>query len=158
MLLWRQTWFASTRFLIIVFSSSRLPYVFGTRFLPAIYLCGPSPDCLRRLLSRSDCPWWGVSPPCCHRQPGTVRLFRSWQESLTLWEEVMAYPSVRLSQGDRCLIKIYSVVKEHLCRRNQTITALARERTKKVPSMCRHRKRSKRAIISKNFLIFSAGT
>ena len=34
--------------------SSRLPYVFGTRVAPAIYLCSLSPVCLRRLLSRSD--------------------------------------------------------------------------------------------------------
>ena len=30
---------------------------------PVINLHGLSPDCLRRLLARSGCPWWGVAPP-----------------------------------------------------------------------------------------------
>lgn len=69
-------------FVMCLISSSRLPEVFSTRITPAIYLCGLSPDCLRRLLSRSDCPWWGVSVLCCRRQPGTARFFRSWCCSL----------------------------------------------------------------------------
>lgn len=51
-----------------VFSSS-LPYVFGTRVAPAIYLCSLSPVCLRRLLSRSD-GRWGVSASVKPIQPG----------------------------------------------------------------------------------------
>ena len=69
-------------FVMCLISSSRLPEVFSTRITPAIYLCGLSPDCLRRLLSRSDCPWWGVSALCCRRQPGTARFFQSWCCSL----------------------------------------------------------------------------
>lgn len=49
--------------------SSRLPYVFGTRAAPAIYLCSLSPVCLRRLLSRSD-GRWGVSASVKPIQPG----------------------------------------------------------------------------------------
>lgn len=49
--------------------SSRLPYVFGTRVAPAIYLCSLSPVCLRRLLSRSD-GRWGVSASARPIQPG----------------------------------------------------------------------------------------
>lgn len=43
-----------------------------------------SPDCLQRLLSRSDCPWWGVAPLCPRRQSGAARLFRSGYFSLAL--------------------------------------------------------------------------
>lgn len=41
---------------------------------PALILQSPidlrslSPHCLRRLLSRSDCGWWGVSTLCCRRR------------------------------------------------------------------------------------------
>ena len=49
--------------------SSRLPYAFGTRIMPAIYLCNLSPVCLRRLLARSD-GRWGVSAPAKPIQPG----------------------------------------------------------------------------------------
>ena len=42
--------------LLYNFCFLRLPDVLGTRFTPAIYLCGLSSDGLRRLLSRSDDP------------------------------------------------------------------------------------------------------
>ena len=42
---------------------------FGTRVMPAIYLCSLSPVCLRRSLSRSD-GRWGVSAPAKPIQPG----------------------------------------------------------------------------------------
>ena len=76
---------------------SRLPYVLGTRFSPAINLCSLSPDCLRRLLTRSDCPWRGVAPLRPRRQSGATRLFRSWHWSLPV-KRIVAYPSARLLQ------------------------------------------------------------
>lgn len=68
---------------------------------PAIHLCSLSPDCLRRLLSRSGCPWWGVSTLCRLRQPEAIRISQSWYDSLTRIRkrnEVMAYPLARLWQ------------------------------------------------------------
>ena len=63
--------------LLYNFCFLRLPDVLGTRFTPAINSCGLSSDGLRRLLSRSDDPEWGVAALCCHRPPGTTRLSRS---------------------------------------------------------------------------------
>ena len=63
--------------LLYNFCFLRLPDVLGTRFTPAINSCGLSSDGLRRLLSRSDDPGWGVAALCCHRPPGTTRLSRS---------------------------------------------------------------------------------
>lgn len=99
----------------------RLPDVLGTRFTPAIYSCGLSSDGLRRLLSRSDNPGWGVAALRCHRPPGTTRLSRSWRFSLSPTREVMARPSARLSQGACCLKKLFGC-QGTPCRRGQTVT------------------------------------
>ena len=37
-----------------------------------------SPYCLRRLLSRSSCSWWGVSSFRCHRRSVATWFFWSW--------------------------------------------------------------------------------
>ena len=76
---------------------------------------------LRRLLSRSDDPGWGVAALCCHRPPGTTRLSRSWRCSLTPIREVMARPSARLSQRACCLKKLFGC-QGTPCRRGQTVT------------------------------------
>mgnify|MGYP004584510909 CR=1 FL=1 len=99
----------------------RLPDVLGTRFTPAINSCGLSSDGLRRLLSRSDDPGWGVAALCCHRPPGTTRLSRSWRCSLAPTREVLARPSARLSQRACCLKKLFTC-QGTPCRRGQTVT------------------------------------
>ena len=73
------------------------------------------------MLSRSDDPGWGVAALCCHRPPGTTRLFRSWRWSLTPTREVMARPSARLSQRACCLKKLFGC-QGTPCRRGQTVT------------------------------------
>ena len=107
--------------LLYNFCFLRLPDVLGTRFTPAINSCGLSSDGLRRLLSRSDDPGWGVAAHCCHRPPGTTRLSRSWRFSLTPTREVMAHPSVWLSQRACCLKKLFTC-QGTPCRRGQTVT------------------------------------
>lgn len=107
--------------LLYNFCFLRLPDVLGTRFTPAIYSCGLSSDGLRRLLSRSDNPGWGVAALRCHRPPGTTRLSRSWRFSLSPTREVMARPSARLSQGACCLKKLFGC-QGTPCRRGQTVT------------------------------------
>ena len=107
--------------LLYNFCFLRLPDVLGTRFTPAINSCGLSSDGLRRLLSRSDDPGWGVAALCCHRPPGTTRLSRSWRFSLTPTREVMAHPSVWLSQRACCLKKLFTC-QGTPCRRGQTVT------------------------------------
>ena len=106
----------------------RPPDVLGTRFTPAINSCGLSSDGLRRLLSRSDDPGWGVAALCCHRPPGTTRLSRSWRCSLTPTREVMARPSARLSQRACCLKKLFGC-QGTPCRRGQTVTGSGTGRT-----------------------------
>ena len=106
----------------------RLPDVLGTRFTPAINSCGLSSDGLRRLLSRSDDPGWGVAALCCHRPPGTTRLSRSWRCSLTPTREVMARLPARLSQGACCLKKLFGC-QGTPCRRGQTVTGSGTGRT-----------------------------
>ena len=73
------------------------------------------------MLSRSDDPGWGVAALCCHRPPGTTRLFRSWRCSLTPMWEVLARPSARLSQRACCLKKLFTC-QGTPCRRGQTVT------------------------------------
>ena len=73
------------------------------------------------MLSRSDDPGWGVAALCCHRQPGTTRLSRSWRFSLTPTREVLARPSARLSQRACCLKKLFGC-QGTPCRRGQTVT------------------------------------
>ena len=106
----------------------RLPDVLGTRFTPAINSCGLSSDGLRRLLSRSDDPGWGVAALCCHRPPGTTRLSRSWRCSLAPTREVLARPSARLSQRACCLKKLFTC-QGTPCRRGQTVTGSGTGRT-----------------------------
>lgn len=87
----------------------RSPLAVGARFSPPLNLRGLSSDCLRRLLARSDCPWWGVAPLRCRRPSEAVRLFRSWQLSLD-----RCYPASwrTLRFGycgrDRYLIRLFS--------------------------------------------------
>ena len=107
--------------LLYNFCFLRLPDVLGTRFTPAINSCGLSSDGLRRLLSRSDDPGWGVAALCCHRPPGTTRLSRSWRCSLAPTREVLARPSARLSQRACCLKKLFGC-QGTPCRRGQTVT------------------------------------
>ena len=73
------------------------------------------------MLSRSDDPGWGVAALCCHRPPGTTRLFRSWRHSLAPTREVLARPSARLSQGACCLKKLFGC-QGTPCRRGQPVT------------------------------------
>lgn len=107
--------------LLYNFCFLRLPDVLGTRFTPAINSCGLSSDGLRRLLSRSDDPGWGVAALCCHRSPGTTRLSRSWRCSLAPMREVLARPSARLSQRACCLKKLFTC-QGTPCRWGQTVT------------------------------------
>ena len=107
--------------LLYNFCFLRPPDVLGTRFTPAIYSCGLSSDGLRRLLSRSDNPGWGVAALRCHRPPGTTRLSRSWRFSLSPTREVMARPSAWLSQRACCLKKLFTC-QGTPCRRGQTVT------------------------------------
>ena len=106
----------------------RLPDVLGTRFTPAINSCGLSSDGLRRLLSRSDDPGWGVAALCCHRPPGMTRFSRSWRCSLAPMREVLARPSARLSQRACCLKKLFTC-QGTPCRRGQTVTGSGTGRT-----------------------------
>ena len=74
-----------------------------SHFMPMLYLHGLSPYCLRRLLSRSGCSWWGVSAFCCRRRSDAsdfseVDIFRSPPDSR---RRVLAYPSVWLFQKGR---------------------------------------------------------
>lgn len=39
-----------------------------------------SPYCLRRLLSRSSCSWWGVSALCGYRRLGAAQFYRSCEQ------------------------------------------------------------------------------
>ena len=39
-----------------------------------------SPYCLRRLLSRSSCSWWGVSALCDHRRLGAAQFYRNCEQ------------------------------------------------------------------------------
>ena len=80
------------------------------------------------MLSRSDDPGWGVAALCCHRPPGTTRLSRSWRFSLTPTREVMAHPSVWLSQRACCLKKLFTC-QGTPCRRGQTVTGSGTRRT-----------------------------
>ena len=73
------------------------------------------------MLSRPDDPGWGVAALCCHRQPGTTRLSRSWRYSLAPMQEVLARPSARLSQRACCLKKLFGC-QGTPCRRGQTVT------------------------------------
>ena len=125
--------FQSGKPFIFNFCLFRLPDVLGTRFTPAINSCGLSSDGLRRLLSRSDDPGWGVAALCCHRQPGTIRLSRSWRCSLTPTREVMARPSARLSQRACCLKKLFGC-QGTPCRRVQTVTGSGTGRTVRLGS------------------------
>ena len=67
-----------------------------------------SPDCLRRLLTRSDCPWWGVASPLsswpigsCPTFPKQIVLARTLRWSWRiLW--LGSYKRVR------CLIKLFN--------------------------------------------------
>ena len=85
------------------------------------------------MLSRSDDPGWGVAALCCHRPPGTTRLFRSWRCSLTPVREVMARPSARLSQRACCLKKLFGC-QGTPCRRGQTVTGSGTGRTVRLGS------------------------
>ena len=80
------------------------------------------------MLSRSDDPEWGVAALCCHRPPGTTRLSRSWRFSLTPTRDVMAHPSVWLSQRACCLKKLFGC-QGTPCRRGQTVTGSGAGRT-----------------------------
>lgn len=80
------------------------------------------------MLSRSDDPGWGVAALCCHRPPGTTRLFRSWRCSLAPTREVLAHPSARLSQRACCLKKLFTC-QGTPCRRGQTVTGSGTGRT-----------------------------
>ena len=70
----------------------------------------------------------GVAALCCHRPPGTTRLSRSWRFSLTPTREVMAHPSVWLSQRACCLKKLFTC-QGTPCRRGQTVTSSGAGRT-----------------------------
>ena len=123
--------------LLYNFCFLRLPDVLGTRFTPAINSCGLSSDGLRRLLSRSDDPGWGVAALCCHRPPGTTRLSRSWRCSLAPMREVLARPSARLSQGACCLKKLFTC-QGTPCRRGQTVTGSGTGRAFRLGSPSQH--------------------
>ena len=85
------------------------------------------------MLSRSDDPGWGVAALCCHRQPGTTRLSRSWRCSLTPTREVLARPSARLSQRACCLKKLFGC-QGTPCRRVQSVTGSGTGRTVRLGS------------------------
>ena len=89
------------------------------------------------MLSRSDDPEWGVAALCCHRPPGTTRLSRSWRFSLTPTREVMAHPSVWLSQRACCLKKLFTC-QGTPCRRGQTVTGSGTGRAFRFGSPSQH--------------------
>ena len=91
-----------------------------------------SPYCLRRLLSRSSCSWWGVSALCDHRRLGAAQFYRSCEQihsaiapSTDCSIKIMAH--IRTGSHTRFVIRgSYSVFNEpaptegsnyYLCRR-----------------------------------------
>jgi len=74
-----------------------------------------SPNCLRRLLSRSDCCWWGVSTLCCRRRLRELSGFFGVGVYRSFLSEVLAHPPTWLIgfpiiQRGRCSVELYSVV------------------------------------------------
>ena len=93
-----------------------------------------SPYCLRRLLSRSSCSWWGVSALCDHRRLGAAQFYRNCEQihsaiaPSTDWS-VKIIAHIRTGSHTRFVIRgSYSVFNEpaptkgsnyYLCRRKK---------------------------------------
>lgn len=65
---------------------------------PVINLHGLSPDCLRRLLARSGCPWWGVASPLSSWPIGSCPTFPELIFLARTLAVVLAYPPAWLRQ------------------------------------------------------------
>jgi len=98
-----------------------------------IHLHSLSPYCLRRLSTRSDCSWWGVSASCPRRRSDAsdfskVGIYRSsfgWYS-----DESWRTPWVGSCRKVVAWFGFYSVVKEHHLPKAQTIACGRSERKK----------------------------